>query len=693
MSGTPGHCAVSAPTLEDCRSAVARAPTDVAAWKRLGEILRAHDPAAAEAAWRRAVELAPADGEAHFHLGNLCRDRGELNAARTEYERALAAAPDHAGLLNNLGLVLQALGDRAGAEACFRRVLTATPEHPDALGNLASVLFECEAFRQSSATYERLCAIRRDIPAPVWVRRGLAHQLAGDLATAETCFREAAKLLPDNLAIQMNIGAACAEQQRHADAEPAWLRALELQPRHLYAMSMLAHGRQHRCAWDGLPGLHADINRAIESGPEPRDGSADAFGGINPFTLLSMPSSPLAQLRTAQRWARDSGPASPVARPRLAVAPGERLRVGFVSSDFRAHPMVHLSLEFWERIDRDRFETFAYGIRARDSGPLGRSVERAFDHFADVSSMPVGEIVRRIADDRIAILIDLNGYTTHARKAIFAYRPAPVQVNYLGFPGTLGAEWYDWILVDRFGAPDASQPYFTERLLHLPHMSFPSDTRRAPEGPPPAHAACGLPEGAFVFCCFNNPYKILPDVFATWMRLLNAVPGSVLWLLGTGAQVRENLRREAQRAGIDPERLIFAPRMDSVTDHLARMAAADLFVDSYPYGAHTTANDALLSGLPVVTRAGETLASRIAGSQLHAIGLPELVASSEADYEALARRLAQSPGELASLRARLAANRATSPLFDMARFTRDFEECLWQAWRGLPTNEPAAAGN
>ena len=268
-----------------------------------------------------------------------------------------------------------------------------------------------------------------------------------------------------------------------------------------------------------------------------------------------------------------------------------------------------------------------------------------------------------------------------------------MQVNYLGFPGTLGAEWYDWILVDRFGAPEASQPYFTERLLHLPHMSFPSDTRRAPKGPPPARAACGLPEGAFVFCCFNNPYKILPDVFATWMRLLHAVPGSVLWLLGSGEQVRENLCREARRAGIDPARLIFAPRMDSVTGHLARMAAADLFVDSFPYGAHTTANDALLSGLPVVTRAGDTLASRIAGSQLHAIGLPELVTSNAADYEALARRLAQNRGELALLRARLAANRATSPLFDMARFTRDFEECLRQAWRSLPANGPASAGN
>ncbi len=687
-----GHSSITALSLEDAQAAVDRAPNDVAAWNRLGEVRRARDPAAAEAAWRRAVGLAPDDAEARFHLGNLFRERGDLPAARTQFERALASAPEHAGLLNNLGLVLQALGDPAGAEACFRRVLAASPDHPDALGNLASVLFEREAFHQSSATYERLCAIRNDIPAPVWLRRGLAHQLGGDLARAETCFREAARLLPDNPAIQMNIGAVCVEQQRHADAEPAWLRALELRPRDPYTMSMLAHGRQHRCDWRGLSALHAEINRALETERDPGDGSVDAFGEINPFTLLSMPSSPLAQLRAARRWARDAAPARPRARPRLTVAPGERLRVGFVSSDFRAHPMVYLSLEFWERIDRDRFETFAYGIRERDPGPLGRRIEQAFDHFADVSSMPVGDIVRRIADDRIAILLDLNGYTTHARKTIFAHRPAPVQINYLGYPGTLGAPWYDYICVDRFGAPETLQPNFTEQLLHLPNTSFPSDTRRAPRGPPPARAECGLPEAGFVFCSFNNAYKILPDVFATWMRLLHAVPGSVLWLLGSHAPLLENLRREARLAGIGAERLVFAPRMDSVTDHIARMAAADLFVDSYPYGAHTTANDALLAGLPVVTRAGDTLASRIAGSQLHAIGLPELVTSSEADYETLARRLAQNPAELALLRARLAANRKTFPLFDMARYTRDFEECLWQAWRSLLTASPARSG-
>lgn len=681
-----GEPATAPRSVEDCRAALERAPSDVAAWNRLGELLRATDTAAAEAAWRRAIELAPDNAEAHFHLGNLHRERGEPHAARAAYERALASAPDHAGSINNLGLVLEALGDRDRAEACYRRVLAANPQHPDALGNLASLLFEREAFRQSSALYEHLCAVRRDIPAPVRVRRGLAHQRAGDLAAAEACFREAARLLPDDASIQRNVGSICFEQQRYADAEAAWLRAMELRPENLHALSMLAHGRQLRCDWRELDELHARINRAIESDVDGEDGR------INPFTLLSMPTSPEAQLRAARRWARGIAPAAPAARPRVAFRRGERLRVGFVSSDYRAHPIAYLSMELWERIDRDRFETFAYGIRERDNGPIGRRIESAFDHFADVSEAPVGEIVRRIRADRVAILVDLNGYTKHSREAIFAHRPAPVQISCIGYPGTLGADWYDHILVDRFGAPEASQPHFAERLLHLPQMSFPSDTRRAPKGPPPSRSECGLPDGAFVFCSFNNAYKILPDVFAAWMRLLHAIPRSVLWLAQSGFEATENLRREARRSGIDSDRLIFAPRVEPVESHVARIAAADLFVDSYPYGAHTTANDALLAGLPVITRAGPTLASRIAGSQLHAIGLPGLVTSSGADYESLALRLARDPAELASLRARLAANRETCPLFDMPRYTRDFEEALRQALRSSPAPGPELSG-
>jgi predicted O-linked N-acetylglucosamine transferase (SPINDLY family) len=353
--------------------------------------------------------------------------------------------------------------------------------------------------------------------------------------------------------------------------------------------------------------------------------------------------------------------------------------VAFVTANFRDHPTLHLSLEFWEKIDRSRLEMFAYSLRADDDNPFQRRARAAFEHYADVSQESVAGIAQRIRADRIAILVDRNGYTLNAREGIFPLRPAPLQVNCIGFPGTLGAEWYDYIFTDRFSLPEPLQRFYTERPLYMPHMAFPSDTTRLPPGPPPSRAACGLPEEGFVFCCFNNTYKILPEVFALWMRLLAAVPQSVLWLLETSAEAKANLCREAAAAGIDGQRLIFAPRV-AVGVHVARNATADLFLDTYPYGAHTTANDALLAGLPLVTCVGETLVSRIAGSQLQAIGLPELITTSFADYEALARKLATEPGLLKSYRERLAANRRTAPLFDMARYARDFEDAMLRIW-------------
>jgi predicted O-linked N-acetylglucosamine transferase (SPINDLY family) len=336
-------------------------------------------------------------------------------------------------------------------------------------------------------------------------------------------------------------------------------------------------------------------------------------------------------------------------------------------------------LEFWERVDRRRLELFAYGTSARDHGRMGKRVERVFEHFVDVSREPDEGVAARIREDRIRILFDLNGYTRNGRPAIFAFRPAPLQINCIGFPGTLGADWYDYIFTDRFSLPEHLQRFYTERPLYMPHMAFPSDTTRLPAGPPPTRAACGLPESGFVFCCFNISFKILPEVFAIWMRLLQAVPGSVLWLLETSSEAKENLRREAAAADVDPQRFIFAPRV-GVGEHVARHAAADLFLDTFPYGAHTTANDALLAGLPLLTCAGDTLVSRIAGSQLAAIGLSELITANFADYEALALRLATEPGLLASYRQRLAANRTTTPLFDMARYARDFEDAMLRIW-------------
>jgi len=632
------------------------------------------DTAQAEAAWRLALDADPDAAEALFHLGNLERERGQHDLAIAHYRRALVRAPGHAGVLNNLGLVLEAQGHSGEAEACYREVLAVTPSHPDALANLANIQFGREDFAAAAESYNRAFAIRREAPAWVWVKRGIAQDRVHDMAGAEASFLEAAQLAPDDLQIRGNLATHQMGLAHYAEAEPTLARMLELDPGNPYALSMLAHARQQRCIWAGLDALFAQVRAALAAPPH-----GDGRYTVNPFPLLSMPCDAREQLRAAQRWAATKAPPTPAARPRPTMPAGARLRVGFISSDLREHPMMHLQLEHWERIDRARIETFGYGLRAADNGPIGRRAARAFEHFADVGAASNEQILRRIRADGIAILFDLNGYTAGGDSRLMALRPAPVQINSIGFPGTLGADWYDYILVDRFGAPEAMQPFYTERLWHMPHASYPSDTTRAPRGTPPSRAECGLPDRGFVFCCFNKSAKILPAVFAIWMRLLHAVPGSVLWLLASEAEATANLRREATRAGVDPSRLIFAPKVPQ-QQHLARHAAADLFVDTFPYGAHTTTNDALLAGLPLLTCAGETLVTRLAGSQLHAIGLPELVTVDFAAYEALALELAREPRVLSGLRARLAANRATHPLFDMARYTRDFEDGLQTIW-------------
>lgn len=656
-----------------CRAALALDPDHVAAWNLLGQSLLRIDPENAADAWRRALAIDSMDGEAHFLLGNYYRELNHVQKAIAEYEDALKAAPGNTAVLNNLGLALQVAGEDDRALDCYRRVLAIEPDQADALGNLGNAQFTSNDFVASAETYDRLFAIRSDLPSATLLRRAIALQKSQRLAEAEACFRDAARRAPDDPQILTNIGSVCVEQFRYGDADSPLARAVELDPANPYALAMLAHARQHRCQWQDIDELFSSLERLV--GSEERHSWS-----VVPFPLLAMPLSPRTHLRAAQQWARALHAMTPRPREVTRFATGERLRVGFVSSDFRNHPVATLMAEVWERIDRSRIETFAYGIQPTDTGPMGQRIAKSFEHFCDVSADRTNAIAARIRWDGIAILFDLNGYTQNAKPGIFVRRPAPVQINSMGYPGTLGAEWYDYIHVDRFVALPEMQAHYTERFFHMPHAYVPSDTQRALGGNPQARNEAGLPEGAFVFCCFNNAFKILPGVFSIWTRLLKAVPDSVLWLLGAGADATANLRREMKDAGLDPARLIFAPRVENAR-HLARIALADLVLDTSPYGAHTTTNDALLVGVPVVTCAGDTLASRNPGSQLRAIGLPEMVTSSFGDYEAVALRLASDPRALTRVRDRLAHNRPTTPLFDMAAYARDLENGLLRIWQ------------
>jgi protein O-GlcNAc transferase len=655
-----------------CREALALNEADAAAWTLLGVILRRGDPVAAEAALSRAVSCDPSHVDAYFHLGNFYRQQGRLGEAIAAYERALVLAPRHPSLLNNLGLALQSHAQPEHAVAAYRAALEAQPGHREAQGNLAHLLCGQRRYAEAGVLAEDYVDRFDDADATVWVDCGICRHHACDYHGAEVCYRRALALAPGDSLILTNLVSVLSDRYDFEQAGALLTQIDAHDPSLLYAASVLAYCRAQLCQWEGLAEIHAAIAAQLDAGSEEP---------VNAFAALSIPLSPANLLRVSRRWARDLAPPfAESALPARAASGSRRLRIGYVWSNFRPHTaMASLLADVWERHDRTRLETFAYSIGPTQVLPHRGRIEAAFDRFVEGADETAAQLAGRIRGDGVQLLIDLNGYTTHAKSELFALRPAPVQLSWLGYLGTLGADWYDYVLTDRFVSPPEAQAFFSERFLYLPDCYCPSDTSREVAAERPSRAACGLPESAFVFCCFNQSYKILPPVFAVWMRLLAAVPGSVLWLAPTTAAAESNLSREAAARGVDPTRLVFAPRM-SLPEHLARYRHADLFLDTTPYNAGTTANDALFMGVPVVTCAGETMASRVAGSQLIAIGLPELVTTQLPKYEALALALALQPALLRQVRDRLHANRDTHPLFDMARFTRALDTQLCESW-------------
>jgi len=654
-----------------CRKAIAHGIDDARAWTLLGIALRHRDPSGAEAALRCAMERDPRFVDAPFQLGNLLRQQEQWEAAVAAYETALPLAADNAAIQNNLALALDRAGDAPRAIDTWRDVLRVHPGHRQAVGNLIHVLCRERQHEEATRLFERHVRGMADIDAGIWLDYGISKYRLLDYPAAEAAFRRALSLAPDDALILANLGSLLVDAGDYENAEPLVSRALALDPDLVFAATLLETCRAHLCDWSARETLCARILERVS-----RD---DGDKGIdNPFTTLSLPLPPAAQLRIAKRWADSLLPppgAGAVTRPRAARARESRLRLGYVSSDFRTHAIAFLLTEVWERHDRKHFETFAYSIGPDEVSRLRSRIETAFDHFADCSDEGFDETARRIGDDGIDLLVNLNGYTMHARSEIFALRPAPVALAWLGYLGTMGADFIDYIITDSIATPAEMQPLFAERLLALPHCYCPSDTRREIAPCTLSREAAGLPADGFVFCCFNALYKLAPETFDVWMRLLAAVPGSVLWLAPGSAKACANLRKEAERRGMRGDRLVFASRVPPA-DHLARHALADLFLDTLPQNAGTMANDALFTGLPVLTCMGATMAGRVAGSQLHSLGLSELATTDLRAYEDMALRIAREPEAASALRAKIRANRSTHPLFDMALFTRDLETAL-----------------
>jgi predicted O-linked N-acetylglucosamine transferase (SPINDLY family) len=493
---------------------------------------------------------------------------------------------------------------------------------------------------------------------------------------AEESFRRALALDPNFAGALVNRAHVLMELARYPDAIGDYEKLLRANVWFPYARGNLIRAKLQCCDWHGLA---EEWERALG---EMRDGKPV----IPPMVSAALSQSPEDQLRASRILTAAKYPPA-----RMPLWPGvrgrhERIRIAYLSADFHAHATATLMAGVFEAHDKARFETTAISYGPDDDSPMRRRLMAAFEHFLPVADKGDTEIAKLMREREIDIAVDLKGFTDKARAAILAHRPAPVQVNYLGFPATMGAPYIDYIIADRTVIPEAQRAHYSENVVYLPHSYQPNDRTRL-SAPTPSRAENGLPEPGFVFCCFNNAFKIGPQVFAVWMWLLRNVEGSVLWLLEDHDATKANLKRVAMGCGIEESRLIFAPRV-AVEDHLARHALADLFLDTLPYNAHTTASDALWMGLPLVTCTGDTFASRVAASLLVTMGLPDLVTASLSEYGDLARNLARDPEKLAGIRTRLAGNRENSPLFDVARFTRHLEAAYATIWDRHKRGEP-----
>lgn len=618
-----------------------------------------------------ALKLEPRHAELLFVLGNALGERNASAAAIAVFERALKLAPGNPSVLVNLGLQLDAVGERTRAERCYREVLARRPAEIAALGNLAYLLFTQERHGEALKLYDRLVAAAPGAPAEVWNNRGVCQKALQKSAAAEESFRRALLLEPHSPQVLANLGFLLYEQMRYDDARPLLRRAHELDPGRLRLAAQLLDTDLQFADWSEFERRKARLIDAVKALAAPGQGPRQS---VAPYTMLVLCDDPSLQLAAARSFA---WPPAPDALPGASAAnapPAERLRIGFVSAAFKEHPESRLLIGLLERLDRNRFDVYAYALEDAGADPMCARVAKATRGFREVGAMSADQIAAVIRNDAIAILFDLTGHTAHSRPDVFATRPAPVQINFLGYAGTLGAAYYDYIITDAYTTPASEKASFEEQLLPLAECYLPSDPERV-LGALPSRASYGLAADAFVFTSQAAPYKILPEMFELWARLVAIVDGSVLWLRPMRPEAQSNLRREAAKRGIAGERLIFAPS-EPLPQYLARYGLADLYLDTYPFGSHTTVNDALFAGLPVLTLAGRSMAARASASQVRAAGLPELIAGTMQEYESIALGLARNRVRLDELTARLRSEGPTSSLFDMTSYARRFEDAL-----------------
>ena len=652
-----------------------REPDDLVALKLLAEAIRSSDPARSRACWERAHRTAPGDPEPLFFLGDFCRASGDVARAIDLFEQALALAPDHPALLTNLGLALETNGDLPAAERCHARALEMSPDDPRAIANLAQVHYQQRRYKEAIPLFRRIARDMPDAPAAILANLGVSLRCAGDPAAAEPYLVRATELAPNLPGPWRDLGICRAETDQWGSAALALARAIELDPTDQLSASLLLHARGHECIWDHSDALRRSILDAVEHPPP------DIGRVVSPFAFQAINDDPALERAAAMRHAALEFLAPCTTRPARRPATG-RLRVGFLSPDLNGHPVGRLVVGLIERLDRARFEVHAYDCNGPQVDGIWRRIRAASDRFRSIPVVDARDVADAIRADEIDVLIDLTGFTGGSNLSILALRPAPVQMNYLGYTGTLGSVAVDWIVADGYCIPDDAAHTCVERLLRVEPCYMPPCDDRAGDVAV-ARTDYGLPEDAVVYAAISAPYKILPERFDAWMAILRAVPASVLWMRTIGPVAVRRVLKRAESLGVDPRRLRFASNED-VPRYLARFRLADLFLDTYPFGSHTTVNDALAAGLPVLTQAGRTFASRASASQVIAAGLPELAAASLEEYADIAIALGLDRPRLRESSLRLRANRSLKPFFDADAYSRAFEAAIERAWKDTP---------
>ena len=673
----------------------------------LGTLNRFDD---ALAAYDRALAMQPSNVTALNHRGLTYRALGRPAQALADYDRALMLKPDYEDALYNRGVALLDLERVADALAMFDAVLPNRQNDAELLNNRGLALWNLKHPREALTCYEQALMLEPNFAA-AWGNRGLTLRDMGRHEEALASFETVLRLEPWNTVAMNSLGNVLRDLKKYDQAIESYSRAIELrpdyaealinrgythwtlkhydigmvdverglalEPDHPYGRGEVLHVRMFTADWHDFEARKTAVTQLVQAGART----------VQPFIYQAIAQTPADAQACSRIWARHKYPEMAGMGHHPANRQGrQKIRIGYLSGEFRQQATAILMAGIYERHDRERFEVIALDSGADDLSSMRNRLQNAFDRWMPVATLSDEEAAQAVRAAEIDILVNLNGYFGEARMGICARRPAPLQVNYLGFPATLGAPYIDYLLADRLVIAEDDQPFYDENIVYLPDCYQANDNKGRPMATRPGREEAGLPQNGIVFCNFNSAYKLTPETFDLWMRILARTEGSVLWLLESPAPYADNLRREAQARGVAAERLIFAPELPT-DQHLARLQLADLFLDGLPYNAHTTGSDALWAEVPLITAKGTTFPGRVAASLLTAAGLPELVTKSPAEFEALAVELAGNPEALKTLRAKLGTNKEHCALFDTHRFCKHLEAAYEHMWRGWLAGE------